>query len=473
MGELGWPPRNGAIPGGTADEEGPERVRRSEGGLWGMPTLGHGYRGGATGACADLHNFAVLDPYWGARPAWIVRCLRVESGVPSMGEQHMAPRREAMQAARERGWITLDDLMHMASGSPVDLEEAEDLARDANIHLVDGDTDGWDDIRTLADEGPGAFTTVPEGPPPAEELMAGGPAALYLREISQNPLLTAEEEVQLAKELEAGKGAARRLESGVDDPAERARLDEEVRVGQAARKRLIESNLRLVVSVARKYLGRGLSFLDLVQEGNIGLQRGVEKFDWRRGFRFSTYAYWWIRQAVSRAVAEQSRTIRLPVHIIEQLTKLYNAARELESQLGRSPTPEEIGEKVGVDGERVRDAFRAAKVPISLELPMGEDDEAVLADFIADDAARPPSEEAEEEVLAASLTTALRQHLNPREAEVIRLRFGLGDQRERTLGEVGEAMGISRERARQIEADAMRKLRQATPFLAQFKEYAE
>jgi RNA polymerase primary sigma factor len=390
-----------------------------------------------------------------------------------MADQKERARREAIDAARERGWITLDELMRLASGSPVDMDEATDLAREAGIELVDAQGDDWEDMARFADEGPGAFSVTTEGPAVTEELMAGGPAALYLREISKNPLLTAEEEVQLAQELEAGKAAQGRLDEGVGDAEERARLENAVRTGQAARKRLIESNLRLVVSVARKYLGRGLSFLDLVQEGNIGLQRGVEKYDWRRGFRFSTYAYWWIRQAVSRAVAEQSRTIRLPVHVIEQLTKLYNAARELQIELGRAPTPEEIGERVGVEPQRVSDAFRAARVPISLETPMGEDGGSVLADFLADVDARAPIEEAEDEVLSGTLDEALRKHLSDREAAVLKLRFGLGDQRERTLGEVGDALGISRERARQIEAQAMTKLRKATPFLQQFRDYAE
>jgi RNA polymerase primary sigma factor len=378
-----------------------------------------------------------------------------------MADQKEQTRREAIDAARERGWITLDELMHLAAGSPVDLDEATDLAREAGIELVESQGDDWEDVAKFADEGPSAFSVTTEGPAATEELMAGGPAALYLREISQNPLLTAEEEVQLAQELEAGKAAQERLNEGVAAADERARLEDAVRTGQAARKRLIESNLRLVVSVARKYLGRGLSFLDLVQEGNIGLQRGVEKYDWRRGFRFSTYAYWWIRQAVSRAVAEQSRTIRLPVHVIEQLTKLYNAARELQIELGRTPTPEEIGERVGVEPGRVSDAFRAARVPISLETPMGEDGGSVLADFLADVDAR------------GTLDEALRKHLSDREAAVLKLRFGLGDQRERTLGEVGDALGISRERARQIEAQAMTKLRKVTPFLQQFRDYAE
>ena len=386
-------------------------------------------------------------------------------------------------AARERGWITIEELLRLASGSPVDLGEAEALTRAAGIDLVDdSQSNPWDDLGKLAEDGPEAFSGSGQrsdrdeagaASAAADELLAGGPAALYLREISRTPLLTAEEEVTLAKELEAGKAARARLDEGVTDPAERERLEADLQVGDAARKRLIESNLRLVVSVARKYLGRGMSFLDLVQEGNIGLQRGVDKFDWRRGFRFSTYAYWWIRQAVSRAVAEQSRTIRLPVHIVEQLTKLYNTARDLEIELGHPPTPAEIGERMGIDAERVREAFRAARVPISLETPIGEEQESTLADVIADSAMRAPAEQAEDEVLHQMLDSSLRERLTQREAEVLKLRFGLGDNRERTLAEVGQELGISRERARQLESEALRKLRRDTPFKQRFKEYVE
>jgi len=344
--------------------------------------------------------------------------------------------------------------------------------RESGIDLVDGDRDPWDELELLADDGPTTFAVSPT-PSAAEELAPDSPAALYLREISQRPLLTGEEEVELAKQREAGEEAKVLIAQGTSDPAERERLEDAVRVGEAARKRLVESNLRLVVSVARKYMGRGLLFLDLIQEGNIGLQRGVEKYDWRRGFRFSTYAYWWIRQAISRAVADQARTIRLPVHIIEQLTRLYNTARELHQELGREPTPVEIGDRLGIEPEKVREAFRAAKVPISLETPVGEEEESTLADLIADAAARAPSEEAEEGVLSDMLDEALRRHLTPREAQVLRMRFGLEDGQVRTLGEVGEELEISRERARQIESEAIRKLRTAVPFMKQFRDYVE
>lgn len=354
----------------------------------------------------------------------------------------------------------------------MDLDEATKLVRDPTMDLVESSSDPWDDLALLSDEGPSAFAVSPT-PTPAEELAPDSPAALYLREISQRPLLTAEEEVTLAKQREAGEEAKELIRQGVDETTERERLDELVRVGDAARRRLVESNLRLVVSVARKYMGRGLLFLDLIQEGNIGLQRGVEKYDWRRGFRFSTYAYWWIRQAISRAVADQARTIRLPVHIIEQLTRLYNTARELHQEFGREPTPVEIGERLGLEPEKVREAFRAAKVPISLETPVGEEEESTLADLIADAAARAPAEEAEEEVLAQMLDEALRQHLTPREAQVLRMRFGLEDGQVRTLGEVGDELDISRERARQIESEAIRKLRTAVPFMKRFRDYVE
>ncbi|HZU06945.1 MAG TPA: sigma-70 family RNA polymerase sigma factor [Chloroflexota bacterium] len=381
--------------------------------------------------------------------------------------------RERLAAARERGWITLDELLQLAAGSSIDPEKVVDLARDVGIELVTSEDDAWEDIEKLAEEGPQAFIPVREAPPPAEELAPDSPAALYLREISQTPLLTAEEEIALAKQLEAGEAAKRQLAQGVADPAERARLEELVRTGEAARKRLIESNLRLVVSVARRYMGRGLSFLDLVQEGNIGLQRAVEKYDWRRGFRFSTYAYWWIRQAISRAVADQARTVRLPVHVIEQLTRIYNTARDLHQELGREPTATEIAERLGLEPEKVREAFLAAKVPISLETPIGDEEESTIADFIADATARSPLQEAEEQVLAETLDKALREHLPPRAAQVLRLRYGLPDGRPRTLGEIAEEVGVSRERVRQIEAEALQRLRTIAPFRQQFREYVE
>ncbi len=380
-----------------------------------------------------------------------------------------------LDAALDRGWVSLDELLNLASGSPVDADEATDLARDAGIHVDDEDeAEPWEDVRKLADEGPDAFREVREGPAHAEDLGLDNPAALYLREISRTPLLTAEEEIQLAKEREAGEEARKQLERGVQEPSEREQLEEAVRVGDAARHRLIESNLRLVVSVAKKYLGRGLSFLDLVQEGNLGLQKGVEKYDWRKGFRFSTYAYWWIRQAVGRAVAEQGRTIRLPSHIFELLTKLYNTARTMQSELGRSPTPEEIAERMGIEPERVRDAFQAARIPISLNKPIGEDASSTVGDVVADALSRSPHEEAEETVLAESVDRALRQYLTGREARVVRLRFGLDRQgEERTLGEVGKELGLSRERVRQLESEALAKLRHAAPFRRQFRDYLE
>jgi RNA polymerase primary sigma factor len=380
-----------------------------------------------------------------------------------------------LAAARDRGWITLDEIMKLASGSPVDADEAIHVAREAGIGLAndsaDGNGDSWTDLTTLAEDGPSAFLPSARDEEAAtDELMAGGPASLYLREISRARLLTAEEEVTLAQEIEAGKEARAQLERGADDPDEQARLEEQVQIGQDARQRLIESNLRLVVSVARKYLGRGLSFLDLVQEGNIGLQRGVDKYDWRRGFRFSTYAYWWIRQAVSRAVAEQSRTIRLPVHVVEQLTKLYNIARDLERDLGRQPTPAEIGAKLGLSGERVEEAFRAARVPISLETSIGDEGDSTLADLVADDLGPGPAEQAEDTVFGQALDRSLAERLTQREADVLRLRYGLTDNHERTLAEVGKELGISRERARQLEAEAMRKLRRDTSFRREIQD---
>jgi RNA polymerase primary sigma factor len=383
-------------------------------------------------------------------------------------------RLSALYALLERGWLSLDELLQLASDSPVDVDEAVSLAREAGIDVVDRQGDAWEDLRTFATDGPDAFRPDREGPATSEELAFEDPATVYLREISRAPLLTHEEEIQLAQELERGLAARGRVEAGDVSDAERAQLAEAVRTGEAARHRLIESNLRLVVSVARKYLGRGVSFLDLVQEGNIGLQRGVDKYDWRRGFRFSTYGYWWIRQGISRAVAEHGRTIRLPSHMIERLGQLYNTARALQEELGRAPRTQEIADRMEVEPERVREAFRAARIPISLEKPIGEDETATLGNLIADVGAQEPDAEAEERVLAGNLDRALSRHLSPAQAAVMRLRFGLdrGGQ-ERTLAEVGRQVGMSRERARQLEAEAVAKLRQAGSFRDEFGEYAE
>jgi RNA polymerase primary sigma factor len=306
----------------------------------------------------------------------------------------------------------------------------------------------------------------------AEEL-SGDAGAMYLREIAHHELLTAQEEVRLAQRLEAGKAALRELAAadGTQDAARRIALERLAEDGDRARRRLIECNLRLVVSVARRYLDRGLSFLDLVQEGNIGLQIGVQKYDWRRGFRFSTYAYWWIRQAVTRAVADQSRTIRLPVHVTEFLAKTARAERELGLELGREPSVDEVAQFLDISPGRINEARRAARMPLSLETPLGEDGELTRADMICDElASHAAGEAAEASDLSQRLESALDE-LHPRERHVLRLRFGLGRDRERTLTEIGEELGVSRERIRQIEAEALAKLRGRPDLHRELLEY--
>ncbi|HEX5414634.1 MAG TPA: RNA polymerase sigma factor RpoD [Chloroflexota bacterium] len=284
------------------------------------------------------------------------------------------------------------------------------------------------------------------------------PAAMYLREISRVPLLSAPEEVALAQAIEQGKEALARLSQPDLSPEERSRLLAAVERGDMGRRRLTESNLRLVVSVAKRYVGRGVQLLDLIQEGNIGLTRAVEKFDWRRGFKFSTYATWWIRQAITRAIADQARTIRIPVHMVETINRLIQVSRRLQQELGREPTPEEIADVVGMPAEKIREIFRASQVPISLQTRVGEEDESDLGEFIADTAALTPSDAVAHELLREQIDDVLEE-LTPRERRALQLRFGLEDGRRRTLEEVGSDLGVTRERARQIEAEALRKLR--------------
>ena len=281
----------------------------------------------------------------------------------------------------------------------------------------------------------------------------------YLQEIGRVPLLSAAEEVELAERMERGEAATRRLESAeVMSRQLRSALHADVISGQEARRHLIQANLRLVVSIAKKYVGRGLSLLDLIQEGNIGLMRAVEKFDYHKGNRFSTYATWWIRQAVTRAIAEQGRTIRLPVHMSESVGQVKRAAERLAQALERQPTTEEIATALGQPIERIERVLEAARRPVSLETPVGEDGEHTLGDFLQDDELPTPAEFASQQLLRRDLAAAL-DHLNERERRIIDLRYGLADGQRRTLEEVGKVLGMTRERARQIEAEALRRLR--------------
>ena len=284
------------------------------------------------------------------------------------------------------------------------------------------------------------------------------PVTLYLREIGRVPLLQTAEEVDLAKRIERGRLAAARLLHPDLGPEERARCEGEVARGERARQHLTEANLRLVVSIAKKYVNRGLSLLDLIQEGNIGLTRAVEKFDYRRGFKFSTYATWWIRQAITRAIADQARTIRVPVHMVESINKLTRASRQLQQDLGREPTRAEIACEMSVSAEKVRDIVRAAQQPISLETPVGEEEDSLLGDFIEDAASPSPVDAASRQLLSEQVGAVLSS-LTFREQRVLQLRFGIDDGRSRTLEEVGRELGVTRERIRQIEAKALRKLR--------------
>ena len=286
------------------------------------------------------------------------------------------------------------------------------------------------------------------------------PVRMYLQEIGRYPLLTSQQEVELAMQMETGSRADEKLEAGgrLSD-AERLILQRSVRLADRARKRLVEANLRLVVSIAKKYVGRGLSLLDLIQEGNLGLIRAVEKFDYRKGFKFSTYATWWIRQAVTRALADQARTIRVPVHMVETINKLAQTQRVLMQELGREPTIEEIALELELAPEKVTELRRIAQDPVSLETPLGEEDDSTLGDFVEDPDAEVPVEAASFRLLQGYLSLAL-EGLNERERQVLIMRFGIADGKVRTLEEVGAHFRVTRERIRQIETKALAKLRQ-------------
>lgn len=297
------------------------------------------------------------------------------------------------------------------------------------------------------------------------------PVRMYLKEIGKVPLLSAEEEINLAQRMEAGNVATEKIQllkarmEETEDEAEKAEIQEEIKamqkdidLGSDAKKRLAEANLRLVVSIAKRYVGRGMLFLDLIQEGNLGLIKAVEKFDYRKGYKFSTYATWWIRQAITRAIADQARTIRIPVHMVETINKLIRVSRQLLQELGREPSPEEIAAEMKMPVDRVREILKISQEPVSLETPIGEEEDSHLGDFIKDDNVPVPADAAAFTLLKEQLEEVLGT-LTEREQKVLTLRFGLEDGRARTLEEVGKEFNVTRERIRQIEAKALRKLR--------------
>lgn len=350
--------------------------------------------------------------------------------------------------AEAQGYLTIGDILDLlpeAENSQEQLDEILLLLNEAGIEVYESPPILEED--KLQDEGL------------SEEYIAADDAVtLYLREMAQVPLLTLEEETQLAQAMERGREAEKLLANDGTDPEERARLEALVEEGRRAREHLIKANTRLVVSIAKKYIGRGVPFLDLIQEGNLGLMKAVEKFDYRRGYRFSTYATWWIRQTISRAVADQGRTIRVPVHMSDRLRRLFKTAHQLEQEYGRPPTPEELAAELDLEPRKVQWMMRVSWRPVSLEHPVGEDEDSELGAFIEDETTPTPPQSAYQKMLAEKIEEVLAT-LNPREARILRLRFGLGGGRSHTLEEVGQKFGLTRERIRQIEGRALRRLR--------------
>ncbi|GED31380.1 MULTISPECIES: RNA polymerase sigma factor RpoD [Brevibacillus] len=343
---------------------------------------------------------------------------------------------QLVELGKKRGALSYKEITDRLSGFEQDSDQIDEFFEylgDQGIEINNNENEDDDeevDRMIMKDEDNEEFDFDDLSVPPGIKI--NDPVRMYLKEIGRVPLLSAEEEIKLAQRIEQG--------------------DEE------AKRRLAEANLRLVVSIAKRYVGRGMLFLDLIQEGNMGLIKAVEKFDYRKGYKFSTYATWWIRQAITRAIADQARTIRIPVHMVETINKLIRVSRQLLQELGREPMPEEIAEKMDLTPEKVREIMKIAQEPVSLETPIGEEDDSHLGDFIEDQDALEPSDAAAYELLKEQLEDVL-DTLTDREENVLRLRFGLDDGRTRTLEEVGKVFGVTRERIRQIEAKALRKLR--------------
>lgn len=372
-----------------------------------------------------------------------------------MQEKKKDIKRELIEKGKKKGVLTfkeISDAFEDIEVTPEEIERLYDVFEKESIELVEDLDKELEEIEVSKEEL--EDLSVPEG------INIDDHVKMYLKEIGKVNLLTPEEELSLAKRMADGETAKEQLEEigGDIDEDTKKQIDLLIADGEKAKKSLAEANLRLVVSIAKRYVGRGMLFLDLIQEGNLGLIKAVDKFDYTKGYKFSTYATWWIRQAITRAIADQARTIRIPVHMVETINKLVRVSRQLVQELGREPTPEELAKELNMPVDKVREISKISQEPVSLETPIGEEEDSHLGDFIPDEDAPAPSEAASFVLLKEQLGAVL-ETLSEREAKVLRLRFGLDDGRARTLEEVGKEFDVTRERIRQIEAKALRKLR--------------
>ena len=381
--------------------------------------------------------------------------------------------RDLLALGKKNGKLTLKEIADALSAVELETEDIDKLYEALEHEGIE--IEGSDVLEAPIGDDEDDFEASEVEEVPEEELvdtsaLAEGfaiddPVRMYLKEIGKVDLLSPEEEIELAKKIMAGVDATEKMneyENTGEQSAVRAdeivEWNKAIKAGDRAKKRLAEANLRLVVSIAKRYVGRGMLFLDLIQEGNLGLIKAVEKFDYTKGYKFSTYATWWIRQAITRAIADQARTIRIPVHMVETINKVIRVSRQLLQELGHDPSPEEIAAEMNMPVDRVRDILKIAQEPVSLETPIGEEEDSHLGDFIPDDDAPEPAEAASFMLLKEQLVEVLKT-LTPREEKVLRLRFGIDDGHTRTLEEVGKEFNVTRERIRQIEAKALRKLR--------------
>nr|MBC7245596.1 sigma-70 family RNA polymerase sigma factor [Chloroflexota bacterium] len=374
-------------------------------------------------------------------------------------EKTLDPARELIEKAEEQGYLTVEDVLEYFPEAEKNLPQLEDLLTylyNEGIEIISEEEE--EEEKEEAKEQEEMEPEIEEEVFDLSGISSDDTISLYLKEMASVPLLKAEEEIQLAKQLERGKAARRKLEKDGQNPVLREKYLREIELGNAARAHLIKANTRLVVSIAKRYMGQGVPFLDLIQEGNLGLMKAVEKFDYRRGCKFSTYATWWIRQSITRALAEQGRIIRLPSHVGDRIRKVYRTAQQLEQDSGKKPTPTEIARRMGVDPAKVRWLLKVSRRPLSLEKPVGEEEDSELGEFIEDEDSPTPTDTVTQNLLAEKVEEILST-LSPREARILRLRFGLQDGRSYTLKEVGEKFGLTRERIRQIEREALNRLR--------------